>query len=96
MAKKHEISFEQALAELEQIAEKLERGQLTLEESIQAYERGMELRSLCQGILSEAEGKIEYLSKANSGEAQKKTASPKKEGSNREAAPPSSDDEELF
>ncbi|EPG75981.1 exodeoxyribonuclease VII, small subunit [Leptospira fainei serovar Hurstbridge str. BUT 6] len=95
MAKRTDISFEQALSELEQIAEKLERGQLTLEESIKAYERGMELRSLCQGILAEAEGKIEYLSKSASGETQKKTASPKSEGSTRTANPPAEDDE-LF
>lgn len=95
MSKKTEISFEQALAELEQIAEKLERGQLTLEESIKSYERGMELRALCQAILAEAEGKIEYLAKAGSGGTQKKTASPKSESSSRAATPPSNDDE-LF
>jgi exodeoxyribonuclease VII small subunit len=95
MTKKTEISFEQALAELEQIAEKLEIGQLTLEESIKSYERGMELRTLCQSILAEAEGKIEYLSKAGSGETQKKTASPKSETSSRAASPPPTE-EELF
>ncbi|EQA38053.1 exodeoxyribonuclease VII, small subunit [Leptospira inadai serovar Lyme str. 10] len=95
MAKKTDISFEQALSELEQIAEKLERGQLTLEESIKAYERGMELRGLCQGILAEAEGKIEYLSKSTSGETQKKTAAPKSDGSTRTANPPA-EDNELF
>ncbi|TGK08675.1 exodeoxyribonuclease VII small subunit [Leptospira fletcheri] len=96
MAKKIDISFEQALSELEQIAEKLERGQLTLEESIKAYERGMELRGLCQGILAEAEGKIEYLSKNASGESQKKTALPKSESSGRAVSPPPAEEEELF
>lgn len=96
MSKKTEISFEQALTELEQIAENLERGQLTLEESIKSYERGMELRTLCQSILAEAEGKIEYLSKSGTGETQKKTASPKSETSSRAATPPANDDDELF
>lgn len=96
MSKKTEINFEQALAELEQIAEKLERGQLTLEESIKSYERGMELRILCQAILAEAEGKIEYLSKESSGETKKKTATPKTEIPSKSSAQSSSADDELF
>jgi exodeoxyribonuclease VII small subunit len=62
-AKEKNISFEDALNELEQIAEKLERGQLSLEDSILAYERGMELKKICNDRLNEAEGKIEMLSK---------------------------------
>ncbi|MCX7998881.1 MAG: exodeoxyribonuclease VII small subunit, partial [Leptospiraceae bacterium] len=58
------ISFEDALKELEKIAEKLEKGQLTLEESIKAYERGMELKKICTDRLKEAEGKIELLTKS--------------------------------
>lgn len=62
------ISFEDALKELEKIAEKLEKGQLTLEESIKAYERGMELKKICTDRLKEAEGKIELLTKSKDGE----------------------------
>ncbi|HMV45122.1 MAG TPA: exodeoxyribonuclease VII small subunit [Leptospiraceae bacterium] len=73
-AKEKEISFEEALNELEQIAEKLERGQLTLEDSIKAYERGMELKKICTERLKEAEGKIEYLAKAPDGKIVKESA----------------------
>ncbi|AVQ12649.1 Exodeoxyribonuclease 7 small subunit [Leptospira santarosai] len=63
---KSKISFEDALVELEQIAEKLERQDFSLEESLKAYERGMELKKICQGILDSAEGKIEALTKDDS------------------------------
>lgn len=43
------ISFEDALVELEQIAEKLERQDFSLEESLKAYERGMELKKNLPG-----------------------------------------------
>ncbi len=70
-AKEKLISFEDALQELEQIAEKLERGQLSLEDSILAYERGMELKKICSDRLNEAEGKIEMLSKSTDGKVTK-------------------------
>ena len=72
--KEKEVSFEEALNELEQIAEKLERGQLTLEDSIKAYERGMDLKKICTERLKEAEGKIEYLAKAPDGKIVKESA----------------------
>lgn len=75
------ISFEEALEELERIAEKLERGQLTLEESIKAYERGMELKKICSERLKEAEGKIEMLSKNPEGKTVKETSGTGKEKS---------------
>lgn len=75
------ISFEEALEELERIAEKLERGQLTLEESIKAYERGMELKKICSERLKEAEGKIEMLSKNPEGKTVKETSGAGKEKS---------------
>ena len=56
------MSFEQALAELETIVQKLERGQLDLDAAIQAYERGTELRQHCAGKLREAELRVEKLS----------------------------------
>ena len=73
-AKEKEVSFEEALQELEQIAEKLERGQLTLEYSIKAYERGMDLKKICNERLKEAEGKIEFLAKAPDGKIVKESA----------------------
>lgn len=61
------ISFEEALEELEKIAEKLERQSLSLEDSIKAFERGMELKKICAQRLEEAEGKIEFIQKNSSG-----------------------------
>lgn len=73
------ISFEDALKELEKIAEKLEKGQLTLEESIKAYERGMELKKICTDRLKEAEGKIELLTKSKDGQIVKENVRREKE-----------------
>ena len=56
-----EMSFEQALAELETIVQRLERGQLDLEASIQAYERGTKLREHCEAKLEAARLRVEKL-----------------------------------
>jgi len=56
-----EAKFETALAELEQIVQKMESGSLTLEESISAYQRGSELLKHCQNQLGDAEDKIRLL-----------------------------------
>ena len=55
------LSFEEALAELEAIVQKLERGQLDLENSIQAYERGTALRQHCAGKLKEVQLRVDKL-----------------------------------
>ncbi|GBF49246.1 exodeoxyribonuclease VII small subunit [Leptospira ryugenii] len=78
MTDKKNISFEDALLELETIAEKLEKGQLSLEDSIKAYERGMELKKICSDRLAEAEAKIEYLAKGQNGQIVKETVKKKK------------------
>jgi exodeoxyribonuclease VII small subunit len=57
----NEITYEKALAELEQIVQRMEGGQLPLEESIAAYRRGSDLLKHCQQKLSDAERKIEVL-----------------------------------
>ncbi|MBE7411283.1 MAG: exodeoxyribonuclease VII small subunit [Leptospiraceae bacterium] len=69
-----QITFEEALAELEEIAEKLERGQLSLEESIVAYEKGMTLKKICLERLKTAEGRIEFLAKNKEGKVVKENA----------------------
>lgn len=53
-----EMSFEAAMAELEQVVSKLERGDVALDESIALYERGAKLRKRCDAKLSEAEEKV--------------------------------------
>ena len=55
------MSFEEALAELEAIVQKLERGQLDLEGSIQAYERGTALRAQCADKLRQVQLRVEKL-----------------------------------
>jgi exodeoxyribonuclease VII small subunit len=55
------LSFEAALAELEKIVERLEQGNVALEESIQQYERGEKLRDHCQRLLGAAEAKVEKI-----------------------------------
>ncbi|MBV9248169.1 MAG: exodeoxyribonuclease VII small subunit [Acetobacteraceae bacterium] len=52
------LSFEDALAELEQIVRGLESGQQKLEEAIKAYERGAALRRHCEAKLAEAEARV--------------------------------------
>jgi len=66
--KTEEITFEQALVALEGVVERLEKGELPLEESLQLYEEGIRLSRLCHGKLGEAEGKIEMLLKDAKGE----------------------------
>jgi len=61
-------TFELALQQLEQIVQKLERGELPLEESLKLYEEGIRLSRLCHGKLEQAEGKIEMLMKDARGE----------------------------
>ena len=55
------MSFETALAELEQIVARLEGGKVELEESIKIYERGEALRKHCDAKLAEAEARIEKI-----------------------------------
>ena len=54
-------SFESALAEFEALVEKMERGDLSLEDSVSAYERGVALHRYCEQALSAAERKIRIL-----------------------------------
>ena len=58
-----EPSFEQAQAELEQIVERLEQGQASLDEAIALWERGERLYALCRGRLDAAQGKVEELAR---------------------------------
>lgn len=55
------LPFEKALAELESIVQKLERGEVPLEESIALYERGEALKKRCEALLGQAEARIEKI-----------------------------------
>ena len=58
-----EPRFEEAQRELEQIVERLERGDADLDEAIKLWERGEELYRLCVGRLDSAHGKIDELAR---------------------------------
>ena len=66
-----EPTFEDAERELEQIVERLERGQAPLDEAIRLWERGEELYSFCRSRLDAAQGRIEEL--AQRGDAARPT-----------------------
>ncbi|HOT46347.1 MAG TPA: exodeoxyribonuclease VII small subunit [Spirochaetota bacterium] len=70
--KTEKINFEKALQQLEEIAEKLEDGDLGLDESINQFEKGMRLAKFCREKLDEAERKIEILQKGADGHVRKK------------------------
>ena len=55
------LSFEDALKELETIVEKLERGEVSLDDAVAAYERGAILKKLCQDRLDEARLKVDKI-----------------------------------
>jgi exodeoxyribonuclease VII small subunit len=57
--------FEQALAELEALVERLERGDLPLDEALKTFERGVELTRHCQGSLKASQQRVEILLKRN-------------------------------
>jgi exodeoxyribonuclease VII small subunit len=74
MAKNNEndvskLSFEDTIKELTGIVSKIEQGQISLENSIQQYERGMTLIKHCRQILSKAEQRIVKISEENQTES---------------------------
>lgn len=54
-------SFEDQLAELEKVVERLERGELTLDDNVSLFERGMHLSTSCRQELDRAESRIQVL-----------------------------------
>ena len=55
------LSFEKALAELESIVQRLEKGDVPLEESVAIYERGEILKRRCEELLRQAEARVEKI-----------------------------------
>ncbi len=68
-----EMSFEDAMRELEKVVSDLEQGNVPLEESIKLYERGAELKLHCQAKLKEAEEKVALITQEEDGELGTKT-----------------------
>ena len=59
--RKKQLDLEKAMGELEQIVEQLESGELTLDNSLQQFEKGVKLSRECQSALTEAEQKVQIL-----------------------------------
>lgn len=60
-------NFEQSLKKLESIVAQMERGDVTLEDSVKLFEEGTKLAEQCKQQLAEAEGKVEILIKQRNG-----------------------------
>lgn len=69
MSEKKEMTYEQAVSELEEIISKLESGEASLDDSIALYSRGMELSKFCKEKLDAIEKKISILSQDGAGES---------------------------
>ncbi|MFQ5848390.1 MAG: exodeoxyribonuclease VII small subunit [Candidatus Methylomirabilales bacterium] len=77
MGDEKEIKFEEALAKLEAVVNRLESGELPLEESLRLFEEGVHLTQVCTHRLEEAERRITILLKTERGEV---VEAPFKEG----------------
>jgi exodeoxyribonuclease VII small subunit len=63
-------SFEEQLTQLESVVERLERGELTLEESVRLFEVGVKLSAACKQELERAEGRVQVLVEGKGGAMQ--------------------------
>ncbi len=63
--KKTAVDFEQSLADLQALVERLESGELSLEDSLGAFEQGVKLTRDCQQALTQAEQKVQQLLSQN-------------------------------
>lgn len=67
-----QMTFEQAIAELEAINQRIEQGDISLEESLAAYRRGIALSKRCGAILNTAEQELKKIRPAGGDEEEKK------------------------
>jgi len=65
--KQQPVDFEQSLSQLETLVEQLEQGDLPLEAALRSFEEGVRLTRECQGILDQAEQKVQQLVEHNGG-----------------------------
>lgn len=78
-----DLSYEDAVAQVEQIADRIESGEIGLEDSLKQYERGMALIRHCRAILDRAEQRVSELTPDPSG----RTGDPSSEGDDAPDAP---------
>ena len=81
-----QLSFEDAIKELTNIVGKIEQGQIPLQDSLQQYEKGMDLIKNCRAILQKAEKRIEKITKTEAEQIEDEIP----------AKDPKSDKEDLF
>jgi len=91
------LTFEKALEDLENIVEKLEKGGLSLNESLALFEKGVKLARYLRGELEKAEKKVEILLKDEKGEVRKESFELEKEdeAAEEEESSDSGEDEDL-
>ena len=65
---KEEVKFEKAIKRLEEIVEKLEKGDLDIDKSLEIFEEGIKMSRICSKKLAEAEKRIEKLTRNEKGE----------------------------
>lgn len=63
-------NFEDSIEDLEQIVKKLEEGNLTLDESLEEFQKGIEAYKYCNTLLNQAEGKVKLIVKNENNEIQ--------------------------
>lgn len=68
MMENNQLSFEEAYKQLTELVQKMESGELSLSDSVTAYEQGIKLKAYCEQLLKEAELKIETLKVTTAGE----------------------------
>jgi exodeoxyribonuclease VII small subunit len=68
MTNSSELTFEQAMTELENLVRRLEEGRMPLEEAIAAYEKGMKLKAACEKKLNEAKLRVDKITQDGQGQ----------------------------
>ena len=72
------LTFEEAMNELEKLVESLDKGDVSLDEAIAAYDRGSQLKDYCQKKLNEAKMKIETIQSSDNNDTLSENLSPYK------------------
>lgn len=87
------LSFEESIRLLKEIVDKIEQGQIPLQDSLDQYEKGMSLIKHCRGILQKAEKRIEKISREEQAEEETAEEQSEPESSGDQGDP---DDKGLF
>ena len=77
--KNEQLSFEEALSELQKIVLDLEKGELTLDHSLEIFKRGVELSKFCNALLDASEKKISILIEKENGDLEEQVLSQKED-----------------